>query len=217
MRFVFTMLMLCASISALAQDFSKAEKERLKKEEKERLRRPAQIVIQAPAAQLKAIVVSELVKDNWQLVQEGDYRLTFQRDPQGFWVGLGSLIAFGGTASNPPRFQVGITITELPSGSLVIADLSVVVQRIFGTQSRYNFNKDKKARPQADAMLARLKVAAETGQPFNQAEAMAAKPVTVSAPVTVAPQSEAPQIAPVAAPAPRRCYDNGRKVPCPPL
>lgn len=167
--------------------------------EKERLKSPARITINAPAADVKALILTESVNSGWRLVNESESRLVLQRTPESTGQRLSLRFAYGGSAGNPPQQEIAYTLAPSGQSVIVIADVAVVVQRFGGSVERYNWNADKTQRAFTDAFLTRIKKGAEG--PAWAKPKPAAQPEAKSEAVTPAPVE-------------RKCYDNGRRVPC---
>lgn len=143
----------------LAEKQRKEEKKRVEREEKDRLKRPAEIQINASAEKVGARIVQSMNRYNYQIAEEGKYRLVFTQEVTGFRGSLASGLA---GAIGPPLRTVTFTISQIGETTTVSADLSIQFRKAFGRVDRTNMNKNKEWRRDVDTYLKRIKIDAET-------------------------------------------------------
>jgi len=142
-----------------------AEKRR-KREEKERLKYPASVQISGAADQIGALIVQHMNSLNYQIVEEGKYRIVFSQEVAGFRGALyGGLVG----AQGPPLRILAFTITQLGDTSTVSVDISLRIRKAFGRVDRVDLNKNREWRSDVDSFLGTLKyrteLRADTGRP----------------------------------------------------
>lgn len=172
MKPLLLILALCAPLSAQTpqtkdqirlqrQQEKEAEKQR-QREEKERLKRPATIRIQGPADRVSALIVQYMNGANYQIVEEGKYRLVFNQEVAGF---RGAMVGGLAGADGLPLRTVAFTVSQFGDTSTVTADLSVQIRKAFGRVNRIDMNKNKEWRAELDNLLTNLKYAIEDSKP----------------------------------------------------
>lgn len=197
--------------------FGQSEKE-LKKAEKERLKKPAQVTVSAPSDRIKQALVREMATEGWTLDNEGQFKLAFSRSIKG-WAGFAAQLAHGYRNGVPPRASMDFTIIPSDQTTVIVADIGITAGNAFGKMDRTDYNENKKARADVESFLARAKAVIE-GQsleaikpPSAPFEKPSVRPdVPMSTPTSPAESVSAPA---VKSDNPKKCYESGRKVPCP--
>jgi len=142
-----------------AKESAKDQERKSKAEEKARLNRPAQIIINAPAERVRALIVSRAASQGMTVEEASDYKVVVSQRPAGWRRSMAIWIAT-------------YVIAEQEKGqTLVTVDL-VRIAHLGNYTERVDLTKDKNARADIDNGLQSLKALAQSQEAAREQKAM---------------------------------------------
>jgi hypothetical protein len=151
-------MLLVVSIAILACGFSASSATAHQKE-----KGPVTITIQASAAKVKTVLLSQLAPRGFTVESETEHQMIFAKDAEGFMAEFALRVFAGNAYSEKPRTVARFILNEVNGSVTVTGSQEVSARMAFGKVSRISLDEGKN-RKGFEAFLEEIKAEAEKNE-----------------------------------------------------